>query len=99
MNGQPIVLPRPDYVADNDDQATLMHDEFVSLEVRRIDYSQFKQVEDALTRLDSGNYGLCLGCGSRIAPKRLVALPWAEHCTACEEELSQSSLESPARAA
>ncbi|HEY3044651.1 MAG TPA: TraR/DksA family transcriptional regulator, partial [Vicinamibacterales bacterium] len=33
------------------------------------------KVNDALTRLEHGNYGYCFDCGEEIAEKRLRALP------------------------
>jgi DnaK suppressor protein len=44
-----------------------------------------RQVEQALARLESGDYGLCADCNERIAGKRLQALPFAVRCRACED--------------
>ena len=38
---------------------------------------ELAQVDEALTRLAAGTYGLCLACGRPIDPARLEALPWA----------------------
>lgn len=46
-------------------------------------------VNNALQRLEDGTYGQCLQCRQPIAPKRLEALPWAERCVICEEQLEQ----------
>lgn len=46
-----------------------------------------ERVEAALQRLDEGVYGRCTRCGENISPERLAALPYAEHCMACEEKL------------
>jgi len=43
------------------------------------------KIEDALQRLDQGNYGNCFECGEEIAEKRLRALPFAVRCKDCEE--------------
>ena len=43
------------------------------------------KVDDALTRLDQGNYGNCFECAEEIAEKRLRALPFAVRCKDCEE--------------
>jgi DnaK suppressor protein len=43
------------------------------------------KVNDALTRLEQGNYGNCFECGEEIAEKRLRALPFAVRCKDCEE--------------
>jgi DnaK suppressor protein len=68
-----------------DDQAQISHDEFVSLRMNGLDYRQLRMVEEALDRLDSGDYGICLACDQPIAEKRLQALPWARYCVKCEE--------------
>jgi len=43
------------------------------------------RVEEALVRLDAGEYGSCAACGGEIAERRLRALPFAVRCQACEE--------------
>lgn len=43
------------------------------------------KVNDALKRLDNGDYGYCFDCGEEIAEKRLRALPFAVRCKDCEE--------------
>jgi DnaK suppressor protein len=43
------------------------------------------KINDALGRLEQGNYGNCFECGEEIAEKRLRALPFAVRCKECEE--------------
>ena len=43
------------------------------------------KVNDALVRLEQGNYGNCFDCGDEIAEKRLRALPFAVRCKDCEQ--------------
>lgn len=74
-----------------DDQAQISHDEFVSLRMNGLDYRQLRMVEEALDRLDSGDYGVCLACDEPIAEKRLRALPWARYCVKCEEEIGKEA--------
>ena len=68
-----------------DDQAQITHDEFVSLHLNSLDYLQLRLVDEALDRLDSGDYGICLVCEEPIPVKRLRALPWARYCIPCQE--------------
>lgn len=68
-----------------DDQAQISHDEFVSLSLNGLDYHQLRLVEEALDRLDTGDYGICVACDEPIAEKRLLALPWARYCVTCQE--------------
>jgi DnaK suppressor protein len=43
------------------------------------------KINDALARLEQGDYGDCFDCGDEIAEKRLRALPFAVRCKDCEE--------------
>jgi DnaK suppressor protein len=70
-----------------DDQAQISHDEFVSLRINGLDYLELRLVDEALDRLDAGDYGICLACDEPIAEKRLDALPWARYCVACQENV------------
>lgn len=53
----------------------------------RMEWRSFliRQVSEALERVDSGSYGLCLRCGEPVSAKRLTALPWVELCSDCQE--------------
>jgi len=73
-----------------EDQAQISHDEFVSLRLNSLDYGQLRLVEEALDRLQSGDYGICLACEQPIPPKRLQALPWARYCVPCQEEVGMN---------
>jgi DnaK suppressor protein len=68
-----------------EDQAQITHDEFVSLHLNSIDYVQLRLVDEALDRINSGDYGICQSCEEPIAAKRLHALPWARYCITCQE--------------
>ena len=43
------------------------------------------KINDAIGRLEQGDYGNCFDCGEEIAEKRLRALPFAVRCKDCEE--------------
>jgi len=47
------------------------------------------KVNDALVRLERGDYGFCYECGEEIGEKRLRALPFAVRCKDCEETREQ----------
>jgi DnaK suppressor protein len=70
-----------------EDQAQMSHDEFVSLHINSLDYVQLRLIEEALDRIQSGDYGICLSCEEPIPDKRLQALPWARYCVSCQEEI------------
>lgn len=49
-------------------------------------------IDEALSRIRSGDYGHCQQCGTEIAVKRLEAAPWARHCVRCQELEEQGLL-------
>ena len=71
-----------------DDLAPVFYDQFVALQVNRLDFHQLNLVDEALERMDREDYGICMNCGDRISDRRLRAIPWALHCIACQERLS-----------
>jgi len=71
-----------------EDQAQITHDEFVSLRLNRLDYLQLRMIEAALDRLNSGDFGTCLGCEEPIPAKRLNALPWRATASAARNRLA-----------
>lgn len=44
-----------------------------------------RHVDQALARLERGDYGFCRECNEKISHKRLTALPFASRCRECEE--------------
>ncbi len=48
-------------------------------------------IDEALTRLEEGTYGVCAECGVEISEKRLAAVVFAKLCVACQsrEELME----------
>ncbi len=51
--------------------------------------NEIEAIDRALGRLETGDYGVCQGCGGRIALRRLEALPFVPYCTRCAERLEQ----------
>lgn len=45
-------------------------------------------VNDALSRLNKGEYGICKYCGEPIAEKRLLARPVSSACIECKKKLT-----------
>lgn len=41
------------------------------------------EIDEALSRIEDGTYGICQGRGEPIPRQRLKAIPWARYCVAC----------------
>jgi len=63
-----------------------------------LDYVQLRMIEEALDRIEAGDYGVCLGCEEPIPAKRLQAVPWAKYCVTCQQEMSSSHEDGPSSA-
>ena len=48
-----------------------------------------RRLRTALTRLEDGEYGVCTECGGPITARRLLALPDARTCVACQGQLER----------
>jgi len=87
-------LIRGDRVSE-EDQAQHSLTEAISLRLNGFDYLQLRQIQEALDRLQLGEYGICLSCEEPIAAKRLHALPWAKYCVKCQEVVAESPFDDP----
>ena len=49
------------------------------------------EIDQALKRLETPEYGLCDDCGESIGKKRLDVIPWTPHCIVCQEKEERGS--------
>ena len=57
--------------------------EFVLIQMKA---ETLQKIDEALARLEEGNYGHCFECGDEIAEGRLRSLLFAVRCKDCEEK-------------
>lgn len=74
-------------VKDSADEAheSLMSKLQVSIEEAEL--NEIKQIDDALERVERGEYGICVQCSEPISSKRLEIYPYAPRCISCQESL------------
>jgi RNA polymerase-binding transcription factor DksA len=51
---------------------------------------QLEQINEALTRIDAGKYGVCATCLKPIEADRLVVRPYSTLCMACQNSQDRS---------
>lgn len=44
-----------------------------------------EMIDEALGRIEAGEYGECVNCGEPVQEKRLEAVPWARYCLKCQD--------------
>lgn len=68
------------------DMATDNYDREFSLGLADNEQKILNRINDALEKIEGGNYGLCELCEKKIAKVRLKAVPYAELCVPCQEK-------------
>ncbi|HEV7732532.1 MAG TPA: TraR/DksA family transcriptional regulator [Candidatus Binatia bacterium] len=71
---------------DTYDLASDARDREISLILTDRDRDKVQGIDEALSRVDDGTYGVCESCESEIAEARLVALPFTRLCVNCQGE-------------
>jgi DnaK suppressor protein len=69
---------------DPNDRATQESEFSLELRARDRERKLIKKIDEALTRIDNGEYGYCDSCGIEIGIRRLEARPTATLCIDCK---------------
>jgi DnaK suppressor protein len=62
----------------------------ISSQLAEVESRELANIERALVRIRSGNYGDCEFCGEKIPLARLNALPYATSCIDCQRAAENS---------
>jgi DnaK suppressor protein len=68
------------------DQATAELGRSIDLIILGRERELIREIEDALVRIELGEFGICQNCGDPISEKRLWAKPTSLLCIACKEK-------------
>lgn len=71
--------------ADSKEQAKGLEDSEVVDALGNEARRELAKVAAALSRMDSGGFGVCIECGEKIKSGRLEAYPYADECIECAE--------------
>jgi len=74
-------------VKDSGDEALTASMETLQSSLTQSEVDELTQINAALTRIEHGEYGLCIDCGEMIAEKRIEHSPFSARCIVCQEEL------------
>lgn len=69
---------------DVGDQALMDVDRELGISLLEMRNRKRQLIDEALTRLADGTYGLCAECGVEISEKRLAVVPFAKLCVECQ---------------
>ena len=88
-----ISNPNTDDLLDEVDIASSEVTQAVHLRLRDREGMLLAKINQALTRIEEGEYGTCEVCGEYIGNRRLEARPVATRCIRCKEEQEKKEKE------
>lgn len=72
---------------DVGDQALMDLERELGISLMEMRNRRRQSIDEALTRLHEGTYGICAECGVEISEKRLQAVPFAKLCVECQSRV------------
>lgn len=72
---------------DSGDQALFDLEREMGISLQEMRNRERQMIEEALSSLDEGTYGLCGECEEEISEKRLGAMPFARYCIECQSRM------------
>ena len=76
---------------DTYDLASDARDREISHILTDRDRGKLEAIDEAISRVEDGSYGLCEDCGAEIAEGRLQALPFTRLCVTCQGDRERES--------
>jgi DnaK suppressor protein len=53
------------------------------------DHQELRAIDEALARMEEGEFGRCARCGGAIGRHRLRAIPEARYCMTCSDAVAR----------
>lgn len=82
-----------DGTQDIADKANMAYNKEFIFSLTDAERDQLQLIEEALARLEGGDFGVCVSCNNEIKTSRLEAVPWAKYCLNCQELQEQGLLD------
>jgi RNA polymerase-binding protein DksA len=80
----------PDYGSKSDENVQEVGEYSTNLVTEKILEKTLRDIEETLSRIEKGAYGICKYCGKEIDEERLMARPVSSACVKCKNELQKS---------
>ena len=72
-------------VGDEVDKSMVEQERELNLLLQDREKQHLEAIEEALQRIETGEYGFCDECGDQIDKKRLMVMPLAQLCITCQQ--------------
>ncbi|MRJ03144.1 MAG: RNA polymerase-binding protein DksA [Epsilonproteobacteria bacterium] len=78
-------------INDEGDYAALCADNMIDTVIQEKQIAELKEIEEALEKIEHGEYGICEMCGEQIKPLRLKVKPYAKYCIVCRSIIEREN--------
>jgi DnaK suppressor protein len=72
-------------LTDTADIASNLIDDEIVMSLAQGEAREIEEIDNALSQIKKGNYGVCKSCGRKINKQRLMAIPFVSLCIKCKE--------------
>ena len=72
-------------LTDTADIASNLIDEEIVMSIAQGEAREIEEIDNALSQIKKGKYGVCENCGRKINKQRLMAIPFVSLCIKCKE--------------
>ena len=79
-------------VGDEVDSSVNAQARELSLLMRDRNRDRLEAIEEAIQRMQTGDYGFCEECGDSIPKRRLIAMPLARMCVNCQQDQERATV-------
>ena len=79
-------------VGDEVDSSVNEQERELSLLMRDRGRDRLEAIEEAIQRMQAGDYGFCEECGDPIPKRRLIAMPLARMCVNCQQDQERANI-------
>lgn len=80
----------PDDLLDSMDLATSVTTQTLNMQFQDRERTLLLEIDEALRRIEAGEFGVCEECDEEIGMGRLRAQPWTRLCVRCKEDEEQN---------
>ena len=76
-------------VPDLADVSSNAYNREMLLNLSEAHHRQMQDIDAALARFDTGDYGICASCGEDISPRRMEVRPFSRYCIECKTDIEK----------
>ncbi len=78
-----------DGVPDIGDMSSAAYSRDVLFNVSETQRQRIHDINVALEQIEKGEYGICMGCGEEISPRRMEVRPFSRYCIECKTDIEK----------